>query len=186
MEDKDIVKLYWKRDPDAIKETASKYGVYCRVIARNILGNQEDAEECVNDTYLKAWNSIPPNSPNVLSAYLGKITRNLSFDRFRQKCADKRGEGEIELVLDELSECISDTAGVEDEVEKKELVRSINSFLDTLSQEKCNIFLCRYWYAMPVSEIAVRFGMSDGNVSVVLNRIRGKLKKYLIERGYDL
>ena len=186
MEDKDIVKLYWERDPDAIKETASKYGVYCRVIARNILGNQEDAEECVNDTYLKAWNSIPPNSPNVLSAYLGKITRNLSFDRFRQKCADKRGEGEIELVLDELSECISDTAGVEDEVEKKELVRSINSFLDTLSQEKCSIFLCRYWYAMPVSEIAVRFGMSDGNVSVVLNRIRGKLKKYLIERGYDL
>ena len=186
MEDKDIVKLYWERDPDAIKETASKYGVYCRVIARNILGNQEDAEECVNDTYLKAWNSIPPNSPNVLSAYLGKITRNLSFNRFRQKCADKRGEGEIELVLDELSGCISDTAGVEDEVEKKELVRSINSFLDTLSQEKCNIFLCRYWYAMPVSEIAVRFGMSDGNVSVVLNRIRGKLKKYLIERGYDL
>ena len=144
MEDREIVNLYWERNSNAIKETASKYGGYCKAIAKNILGNNEDAEECVNDTYLNTWNSIPPNRPNVLSTYLGKITRNLSFDRFRQRHADKRGGGEIELVLDELGECVSGADSVEQKVEKKELIRAINSFLDTLSQEKCNIFLCRY------------------------------------------
>lgn len=142
MEDREIVNLYWERNSNAIKETASKYGGYCKAIAKNILGNNEDAEECVNDTYLNTWNSIPPNRPNVLSTYLGKITRNLSFDRFRQRHADKRGGGEIELVLDELGECVSGADSVEQKVEKKELIRAINSFLDTLSQEKCNIFLC--------------------------------------------
>lgn len=186
MEDKEIVKLYWERNSNAIKETDSKYGGYCKAIATNILGNNEDAEECVNDTYLNTWNSIPPSRPTVLSTYLGKITRNLSFDRFRHKHADKRGGGEIELVLEELGECVSDADSVEQEVEKKELVWTINAFLDTLSQEKCDIFLCRYWYAIPVSEIAIRFGMTEGNVSVTLNRIRGKLKNYLMERGYDL
>ena len=186
MEDREIVNLYWERNSNAIKETASKYGGYCKTIAKNILGNNEDAEECVNDTYLNTWNSIPPNRPNVLSTYLGKITRNLSFDRFRHRHADKRGGGEIELVLDELGECVSGADSVEQEVEKKELVRAINSFLDTLPQEKCNIFLCRYWYAISISEIATRFGMSEGNVSVTLNRIRSKLKNHLKERGYDL
>lgn len=149
MEDREIVNLYWERNSNAIKETASKYGGYCKAIAKNILGNNEDAEECVNDIYLNTWNSIPPNRPNVLSTYLGKITRNLSFDRFRHRHADKRGGGEIELVLDELGECVSGADSVEQEVEKKELIRAINSFLDTLSQEKCNIFLCRYWYGNP-------------------------------------
>ena len=186
MEDREIVNLYWERNTSAIKETDTKYGGYCKAIAKNILGNHEDAEECVNDTYLNTWNSIPPNRPNVLSTYLGKITRNLSFDRFRRRHAEKRGGGEIELILDELGECVSDTDSVEQEVEKKELVRAINRYLDTLSQEKCSIFLCRYWYAIPVSEIAARFGMSEGNVSVTLNRIRHQLKNYLEERGYDL
>lgn len=186
MKDGEIVNLYLERNPDAIKETASKYGGYCKSIAKNILGNNEDADECVNDTYLNTWNSIPPHRPNILSTYLGKITRNLSFDRFRHRHADKRGGGEIELILDELGECVSGADNVEQAVEKKELVRAINDFLDTLSQEKCDIFLCRYWYASPVSEIATRFGMTEGNVSVVLNRIRGKLKTYLNERGYDL
>ena len=186
MEDREIVNLYWERNSNAIKETASKYGGYCKTIAKNILSNNEDAEECVNDTYLQTWNSIPTNRPNVLSTYLGKITRNLSFDKYRHKKADKRGGGEIELILDELAECVSGTESVEQEVEKKELVLTINSFLNTLSQEKCDIFLCRYWYAIPVSEIARRFGMSESNVSVTLNRIRGKMKIYLKERGYDL
>ena len=186
MEDREIVNLYWERNTSAIKETDTKYGGYCKAIAKNILGNHEDAEECVNDTYLNTWNSIPPNRPNVLSTYLGKITRNLSFDRFRRRHAEKRGGGEIELILDELGECVSDTDSVEQEVEKKELVRAINRYLDTLSQQKCSIFLCRYWYAIPVSEIAARFGMSEGNVSVTLNRIRHQLKNYLEERGYDL
>ncbi len=186
MEDKEIVALYWERNTDAIKETASKYGGYCRKIAKNILDSNEDAEECVNDTYLNTWNSIPSNRPSILSAYLGKITRNLAFDRSRLKRAAKRGGGEIELVLEELGECVSGTDSVEQELENKELVLAINGFLDTLPQEKCSLFLCRYWYAFPVSEIAARFGMSEGNVSVSLNRIRGKLKNYLNKRGFDL
>ena len=186
MEDQKIIKLYFDRDPHAIKETSDKYGGYCKSIAKNILGNNEDAEECVNDTYLNAWNSIPPRRPSVLSAYLGKITRNLAFDAFRKRKAEKRGRGEVELVLDELSECVSCLDDTEREFDKKELSLTINAFLDTLSREKCNIFLCRYWYVMPVSEISKRFGISEGNVSVTLNRIRNKLKAYLTERGYEL
>lgn len=186
MDDKSIVELYWQRNSDAIKETASKYGGYCTSIAINILGNSEDAEECVSDTYLSAWNSIPPAKPNTLSTYLGKLTRNISFDRFRYKHAQKRGSAEIELVLDELGECVSGKETLEEQIDKKELTRAINDFLETLSREKCNIFLCRYWYALPVSEIALKFGMSEGNVSVTLNRIRSKLKIFLTERGYEL
>ena len=186
MEDREIVNLYWKRDSNAIKETATKYGAYCRTIAMNILGNNEDMEECINDTYLRAWNSMPTNRPNTLSTYLGKIVRNLSFDKVRYKSADKRGGGELELVLEELGECVSGSNSVEQEIEKNELVRELNCFLDALTKEKCNIFLCRYWYAMPISEIATRFGMSEGNVSVTLKRIRDKMKMYLKERGYDL
>lgn len=184
MDDRDIINLYWARAHQAITETASKYGSYCRSIAQNILGSQEDAEECVNDTYLHAWNSIPPNRPDVLSAYLGKLTRNLSFDRFRTNHADKRGGGEICLVLDELAECVSGEETVEDEVTRQELIQTINEFLVLLPKDKRNIFLSRYWYVLPVSEIARKHGMTVGNVSVILSRIRTKLKAYLIERGY--
>lgn len=186
MEDREIVELYWERDQNAIKETASKYGGYCRSIARNILGNKEDAEECVNDTYLNAWNAMPPHRPNILSTFLGKITRRLSFDRFRRNHADKRGGGEIAIVLDELAECVSGADNVEQAFARKELIGEINAFLGTLPQEKCSIFLCRYWYAIPVSQIAKRFGMKENNVSVSLNRMRTQLKIYLTERGYDL
>lgn len=186
MEDQEIIRLYYERNTSAIKETAAKYGGYCKSIAKNIVGNEEDAEECVNDTYLKAWNSIPPNSPRVLSTYLGKLTRNVSFDRVRHKCAHKRGGSEVELALEELGECVSGTDHVEDVLEREELIRAINAFLDTLPQKKCSIFLCRYWYVLPVSEIAAWFGMTQTNVSVTLNRTRAKLKKYLTERGYHL
>lgn len=186
MEDKDIVALYWQRNQDAISETAAKYGSYCRSIAMRILENNEDALECVNDTYLGAWNSIPPYRPSFLATYLGKITRRLSFDRFRQKNAGKRGGGEIALVLDELAECVSGTESVEDAFARKELIAEINAFLNTLSQEKCSIFLCRYWYALPVSEIAERFGKTENSISVTLNRTRSKLKKHLAEKGYEL
>ena len=177
MEDREIVNLYWQRNQNAINETASKYGNYCKTIANNILHNLEDSEECVNDTYLNAWNSIPPHRPNVLSAFLGQITRHLSFDKLRYKNADKRGGGEIHLVLDELAECVSGTENVESEIERKELINVINDFLNTLSQEKSNIFLCRYWYAYPVSKIAKQFGLTENNVSVTLNRTRKKLKE---------
>ncbi len=186
MEDREIVELYWKRNADAVKETASKYGGYCKTIARNILGSNEDAEECVNDTYLHAWNSIPPHRPKVFSAYLGKITRNLSFDRFKRRRAEKRGGGELALVLEELGECVSGSDSVEQEVEKKELVGAIERFLGTLSPQKRTMFLCRYWYAAPIAEIAQRFDMTEGNAAVILCRIRSKLKAYLTERGYGI
>lgn len=186
MEDREIVNLYWQRNQTAISQTEKKYGGYCKSIAKNILGNNEDVEECVNDTYLNVWNSIPPHRPKGLSAFLGKITRNIAFDKLRRRNADKRGGGEINLVLDELAECVSGRENTEQAFAKKLLVKEINSFLDELPREKCNIFLCRYWYAMPVSQIAEKFGMTENNVSVNLSRMRKKLKDYLTERGYDL
>lgn len=186
MEDTKIVQLYWDRDPNAIRASATKYGNYCSSIAKNILGNKEDAEECVNDTYLKAWNAMPPHRPNILSAFLGKITRNLAFNRYKHNNADKRGGSEIKAVLDELSECISGKENVEQEIEYKELVKTIDSFLDSLSSEKRSIFISRYWYTDSISEIAKQFNMRENTVSMTLSRIRVKLQKYLIERGYEL
>lgn len=186
MDDIRIVQLYWDRDQKAITETAAKYGNYCTFIAKNILGNKEDAEECVNDTYMKAWNAMPPHRPDMLSTFLGKITRNLSFNRYKHNHADKRGGGELSAVLDELSECVSGKNNIEQEIEYKELVKSIDSFLDTLSLEKRSIFICRYWYTDSVAEIARQFDMRENTVSMILSRIRTKLQKYLIERGYEL
>ncbi len=186
MEDFKIVQLYWERDQSAITETAAKYGNYCTSIARNILGNRKDAEECVQDTYMNAWNSMPPHKPNVLSAFLGKITRNLSFDRYKYNNADKRGGNEISAVLDELSECVSGKNNVEQEIEYKELVKAIDTFLATLSSEKRSIFVCRYWYTDSIAEIAKQFHMRENTVSMTLSRIRANLQKYLRERGYEL
>jgi RNA polymerase sigma-70 factor (ECF subfamily) len=186
MEDKDIVAMYWQRNQKAINETRAKYGNYCHSIAMNILLNNEDVEECVNDTYLNAWNSMPPHRPNILSVFIGKITRHLSFDKLRYKTADKRGGGEIHLVLDELAEIVSGNESADDVLYRKELIKEINEFLNTLSKKNFNIFVCRYWYACPVSHIAKQFRMTENNVSVTLNRIRSSLKAFLTERGYDL
>ena len=185
MDDIRIVQLYWDRDQKAITETATKYGNYCTFIAKNILGNNEDAEECVNDTYMKAWDAMPPHRPAMLATFLGKITRNVSFNRYKHNNADKRGRGEISIVLDELSECISGKNNIEQEIEYKELVKAIDSFLDTLSLEKRSIFICRYWYTDSIAEIAKQFNMRENTVSMILSRIRTKLQKYLIERGYE-
>jgi RNA polymerase sigma-70 factor (ECF subfamily) len=184
MDDSKIVQLYWDRDERAIPTTADKYGGYCTAIAKNILGNREDAEECVNDTYLNAWNSMPPHRPSVLSTYLGKITRNLSYNRYKHITADKRGGGELPAVLDELADCVSSKENLEQELDRQELVRAIDAFLDTLPRDKRSIFLCRYWYTDSISEIADRHGMTAGAVSMTLNRLRGKLHDYLMERGF--
>ncbi len=186
MEDYKIVQLYWARDPDAITQTAKKYGHYCMAIAKNILVNHADAEECVNDTYMSAWNSMPDHRPAVLSAYLGKITRNLSFNRYKLEHAIKRGGSEIPSVLEELSECISGTKNVENELEYKELVKAINTFLATLSSEKRSIFVCRYWYSDSIRSIAKQHNMKESTVSMTLKRLRIKLQKYLLERGFEL
>ena len=186
MDDAKIVQLYWDRNEQAILATADKYGNYCASIAKNILGNHEDAEESVNDTYLNAWNSMPPHRPSILSTFLGKIVRNLSIKRYKHNTADKRGGGQATVVLDEIAEFVSDADSVEQEIDRKELVTAIDSFLDRLPTDKRNIFICRYWYFDSISDIANRFRMTENNVSVTLNRLRLKLHNYLLERGFEL
>lgn len=185
MDDEKIVQLFWDRDETAISEASGKYGAYCLSIALNILGSREDAQECVNDTYLKAWNTIPPHRPEMLSTFLGKITRNLSFDRYRANRREKRGGDKAALVLDELSEVIGDRNSA-DEADRAELAAALNGFLGSVPPDKRRLFVLRYWYAYSVGDIAKRCGMTENNVSVTLNRLRGKLRKYLTERGFDL
>lgn len=186
MDDNEIVQMYWDRNEEALSATAKKYGSYCFSIAKNIVGNNEDAEECVNDTYLQTWNSIPDNKPKMLSTYLGKITRNLSFNRYKRNNAEKRGGGQIGLVLDELSDLIAAPDEPDTEFDSRLLSKAINAFLSNLSIEKRQIFMCRYWYADSINDIAERFGMTENNVSVTLNRLRKKLSNHLKESGYEL
>lgn len=186
MDDEKIIQLYLERDERAIPATADKYGNYCTTIARNILGSDEDAEECVNDTYLQAWNSIPPHRPGILSAFLGKITRNLAFNRYKHNHADKRGGGEVPTAWEELEDLVSGRDDVERIIDEKALVEAIDAFLDTLSPKKRCILVCRYWYADSVAEIAARHGMKEGAVSMVLSRLRLKLRNYLTERGFEI
>ena len=186
MEDEKIVSLYWERKEQAITESSQKYGTYCHSIARNILQNHSDAEECVNDTWLRAWNAMPPHRPSLLSTFLGKITRNLSFDLYKKLHRQKRGGGQFLLVLDELAECVSGNSDPELVLRERELAEDLNQFLSSLPGEKQHMFILRYWYADSIPTIAKRFAISENNVSVSLNRIRKKLKDYLIERGYDL
>lgn len=186
MDDSKIVQLYWDRNEQALTATSDKYGNYCISIAKNILGNKEDAEECVNDTYMRAWNSLPPHRPNILSTYLGKITRNLSFNLYKRNTADKRGGGEVPVVLDEIVDLVSDTDDVEKEIDRRELVKAIDDFLGKLPVDKRSIFICRYWYFDSISNIASRFGMTNNYVSVLLNRLRLKLHNYLLERGFEI
>jgi len=184
LEDMQIVKLYWDRDPAAITQTAEKYGRYCAAIANNILENPEDAKECVNDTYLQAWNAMPPHRPRLLSTFLGKITRNLSLNRCEKNRAEKRGGRETAAVLDELRECVAGTTDVEQEITYKELVDTINTFLKMLSPQKRSIFVCRYWYCDSISSIARQHRMKETAVSMLLHRLRAKLYQYLSERGF--
>lgn len=186
MDDNSIIQLFWDRNDLAISATSEKYGRYCQAIAQNILGSAEDAEECVNDTYLNAWNSMPTHWPEQLAAFLGKITRNLSFNKYKHSHAQKRGGGEIALVLEELADCVSDTDTVEQIIDRLELIRSINAFLQSLPTQKRNLFVRRYWYADAVSKIARDYGMLPVTVSKTLERIRKQLKEYLTERGFVL
>ena len=186
MEDLQIIELYFRRDETAISETENKYGAFCRGVAKNILTLEEDAEECVNDTYLKAWNSMPPHWPEHLAAFLGKITRNLSFNRYRHNHAEKRGGGEIAFILDELTDCVSGIDNVEQIMERQELIQAFNTFVRGLPSKKRVIFTRRYWYADPISDIAKDYHMLQGTVSKTLERTRKQLKAYLTERGFDL
>lgn len=184
MEDSQIIELHWNKDIDAISETANKYGAYCFTIAQNILHNTEDSEECVNDTWLHAWNAIPPQRPNVLRMFLAKITRNLAFDRFHARNAEKRGGGEVALVLDELGECLSGGADAGTAYEVKELGQCIRRFVRTLPERDGNVMVRRYFFADSVADIAKRYDLTENNVMVILSRIRKKLKTHLLKEGY--
>lgn len=183
MEDDRIVELYWSRSENAIAETSKKYGKYCYAIAYNILANAEDADEIVNDTYLGAWNSIPPHRPSVLSSFLGKITRRVSFDKWKMKKAEKRGKGEIPLALDELSEIIISPDTPEEIIVVQELTKAINRFLSSLSELERNMFVCRYWFLAPITEISTKFGFSLSKTKSMLFRTRQKLKAHLEKEG---
>lgn len=176
MDDNQIVDLYWKRQGTAISETKKKYGRYLFSIANHILAQYEDSEECVNDTYLGAWNSIPPHKPTVLSTYLGKITRRLALKRYRMNTAEKRGGTETDLSLDELEDCVSGGHVPDEQVNYRMLVSALNDFLADLPETQRRIFVCRYWYCDSIAEIAHRFSRSESNVKTILLRIRKKLK----------
>lgn len=184
MEDSKIVELYLEKNENAIRETDSKYGAYCFTIADNILHDREDSEECVNDTWLKTWNSIPPHKPTRLRMFLAKITRNLSFNRFNSRTAAKRGGGEIVLVLDELAECIACESDITSEYEARELGQCVRRFVRSLPEREGNIFVRRYFFTEAISEIADRYDLSENNVAVILSRTRKKLKNDLIREGF--
>ena len=179
MDDSQILNLYFSRSETAIQETDKKYGGYCYKIAYSILANREDSEESVNDTYLNAWNCIPPRKPAKLSAFLGKLTRNIAIDRWRNMSAQKRGNGEVDIALDELSECVSGKQSIEDVIIQKEVVACLNRFLATLSDDERIVFLCRYWYVNSINEIADKTGFSIGKIKSMLHRTRGKLSRQL-------
>lgn len=184
LSDEKIIELFFERDEKAIDELQTKYGKLCFSVAMNILGVREDAEECVNDAYLGAWNSIPPNRPNALSAFLVKITRNLSLKKLRFKTAEKRRGGECALSFDELSECIPDGCDVSESIEESEASKCVSDFLRGISETDRRIFICRYFYCDTIEEIAKRFGFGESRVKMRLSRTREKLRKYLTERGF--
>lgn len=186
MEDSRIVELFWERSEHAIAEVSDKYGNYCSYIAFRILQNRQDSEECVNDTYWKAWESMPPKRPDRLAAFLGKITRNLSLNRYEQIHAQKRGGGQVVLALEELNECVPSGDFADRRIEDMELEECLNRFLGGLPAETRRIFLRRYWYFGTVQEIAAELGMTESRVKGILFRTRKKLKSCMEKEGISL
>lgn len=182
MTDEEIINLFFERSEQAIFELAKKHGSAVSRVALNILNDEEDAKECVNDTWLGAWNSIPPNRPDPLRTYVCMIARNLATKRYHTNSAKKR-DSQYDLALEDLAECVPDRNTVEDTVAAKELAEAINRFLDTLSYEDKFVFMRRYWYSDSLPEIAKLAGMSYNSVAVRLHRVKGKLKKTLLKEG---
>lgn len=185
MDDSEIVRLFHERNERALGETEKKYSRYCKAIAVRILGNAEDAEECVNDAFLAAWQLIPPHAPYSLATFLGRLTKNCAINIMKTRLAQKRGSGDIALVFEELEECVG-SSGAEEAFEQHELEDDINRFLASLSKSNRKMFMLRYWYCYSVREIAELLGKSENTVSVTLNRIRKKLRESLKKRGYDV
>lgn len=185
LDDRKIIELFYERSEQAIMELSKKYGSVCTKIAYNILNNKQDAEECVNDAYLGAWNTIPPQNPNPLVSYVCRIVRNLAIKKYHSKAAAKRNSI-YDVALDELENCFPASGSVEEKLDAKELARNIDAFLETLSQDNRIMFVRRYWYSDSIDELAKLFSISNHNISVRLSRTREKLKKYLLQKGIML
>lgn len=183
MKDREILDLFWKRDESAISETANAYGNYCYTIAYNILNCNEDAEECVNDTWMNAWKSIPPYRPNNLSTYLGKITRNLAFNRYKLLRAKKRGLGRVEVALSELEGCVPEKKDTEQIIDELTLINAIEAFLRRQTPVDRKIFIGKYWYLYSNQDLANAYSISESKVASLLYRMRNKLKLYLEKEG---
>lgn len=186
MDDKEIVALYWARSDTAITETAKKYGAYCFCVAQRILQNREDSEECVNDTYWRAWGAMPDRRPDRLSPFLARITRNLALNRREKGQTEKRGSGQVPLALEELRECIPAADSVERILDDQALAAVLNRFLASLTAEKRQIFLRRYWYLCSIAEIARDCSLSESKVKMSLHRSRAALRQLLEKEGIDL
>ncbi len=185
MEDSKIIELYWERDESAIEETSKKYGAYCFSIANSILENTSDSEECVNDVYMKAWTTIPPQKPTLFDAFLAAITRNLSLDRYRRRSAEKRGGGNVELALDELRETLKLRDESDKIVEAIFLGELLNRFLREIKPEAKTVFIRRYWMFSSTSAIAMDMGIGESKVKMILSRTRKKLSEFLEKEGYS-
>ena len=186
MDDRNIVELYWQRDEEALQQTQAKYGAYLAKVSYNILSNYEDSQECVNDTYLAAWNSMPVHRPKILCTYLSKITRQLSIDVFRKRNAEKRRCSEYALSLEELGDTFSPEPTPEDALHGRLLDEAIRRFVDTLSGTSQRVFLGRYYFFDPLKDIAAYCGLSESRVKNLLYRTRQELKTYLQKEGFDL
>lgn len=186
MKDTEIIDLFWARNEAAIAAVSETYGDYCYTVSYQILCNREDAEECVNETWLGAWNIIPPTRPQCLSVFLGRITRNLSINRYKRYAAEKRGGCETAVALDEFADCIPDRSDVEAAMDTKHLAGVISAFLYTQPKKKRELFIRRYWYLVPVKTLAAQCGMNENSVASVLFRMRGELKTYLTKEGIAL
>jgi len=184
MEDHEIIQLYFRRDEAAIAESDAKYGKYCFTVANNILMSRQDSEECVNDTWLRAWQAMPPQKPGFLQQFFVKITRNLSLDRYRARQSRKRGGGELAAALEELGGCVSGGTDPACVVEQRALEESLLAFLGAIAQRDRAIFLRRYFYVEDYSTIAKNFSMKEANVRLVLSRTRQKLRDYLRKEGF--
>lgn len=185
LDDRKIIELFYERSEQAIMELSNKYGSVCTKVAYNILNNKQDTEECINDAYLGAWNTIPPQNPNPLVSYVCRIVRNLAIKKYHSNTATKRNSI-YDVALDELENCFPSAGSVEAELDAKELARYIDSFLETLSHENRIMFVRRYWYSDSIDELAQLFRTSNHNISVRLSRTREKLKKYLLQKGIVL
>ena len=184
MDDQSIVALFWDRSEQAIAETDRKYGAYCYSIAYHALANSEDAEESVSDTYMAAWNQLPPHRPSILATFLGKITRRISINRWKAKNTAKRGGGQITLTLEELDDCVDGKQNIERAYESHELVWAFNRFLETLPETERDVFLRRYWFFDSIADIAESFGFTQSKVTSMLYRTRGKLRKQLEKESF--